>query len=150
MKLTADGDMLGISTQPLRLEPLLAATASNAFGAIASFLGTVRSPNAGKSVRYIDYEGYEGMVERQLVEIATVLRGRYDLGRLAIVHRLARLEPGETSIAIVVAAAHRRAALDACSEALELCKERLPIWKFEVTDEGGAYVQGRSRAGATL
>lgn len=150
MKPTADGDLVGISTEPLRLEPLLAAVAGDAFGAIATFLGTVRSPNAGKVVRYIDYEGYDAMVERQMTEITVLLRGRYDVGRLALVHRLARLEPGETSIAIVVAAPHRRGALDACSDALELCKERLPIWKFEVTDEGGAYVRGHSRAGVTL
>lgn len=147
---TADGDILGVTPEPLTLEPLVAALRADAFGATACFIGTVRSPNRGRAVRFIEYEGYEAMIVRELVAIAGDLHRGHAIGRVAMVHRLARLAPGEASIAIVVASGHRRAALDACSEALELCKQRLPVWKYEVTDDGGAYVRGASVAGATL
>ena len=119
-------------------------------GAVASFLGTVRSPNLGQNVRYIDYEGYETMVLGQMKRAAEELRARFELGRIVLAHRLGRLEPGEASILIVISSKHRRAALDACSEGIDRLKELLPVWKFEVADESEGWVAGSAAAAETL
>lgn len=143
-------DILELTRERLEVGGLVAAVTEPACGAVASFLGSVRSPNHGKLVEYIDYQGYDAMAEAELRRIASELRARHELGRIAIVHRLGRLAPGEVSLAIVVASAHRGAALDACREALELVKARLPIWKYEVGPGEAGYVAGRTEAGPTL
>ncbi len=120
------------------------------FGAIASFLGTVRSPNEGAEVLYIDYEGYRGMIEKQMQSVAYELRDRYDLGHIVISHRLGRIFPGEASIAIVISSRHRIDALAACRECIDRCKDLLPIWKYEVTNRGSDWVPGHSNASQPL
>ena len=110
----------------------------------------MRSPNLGQNVRYIDYEGYEAMILGQMKRAAEELRGRLELGRIVIAHRLGRLEPGEASIMIVISSKHRRAALDACSSLIDRLKELLPVWKFEVADEAEGWVAGSSVAAETL
>lgn len=121
-----------------------------AYGANASFSGTVRSPNQGEVVRHIDYEGYEAMMYTQMKEVAKTVRSRYRLGRLVLAHRLGRLQAGETSIFIAVSSAHRKEALTACQEALDLCKERLPVWKLEVGDRSETWVPGSNKATTPL
>ncbi len=120
------------------------------WGAVASFLGTVRSPNLGQNVRYIDYEGYETMILGQMKRAAEELRARFELGRIVLAHRLGRLEPGEASILIVISSKHRRAALDACSSCIDRLKELLPVWKYEVAGESEGWVQGSAAAAETL
>lgn len=112
------------------------------YGAIASFLGTVRSPNAGEEVHYIDYEGYESMIKTQMQVVSDLLRERFELGHIVLAHRLGRLKPAEASIAIVISSKHRQEALLACHEGINLAKERLPVWKHEVTQQGSFWVKG--------
>ena len=112
------------------------------YGAVASFLGTVRSPNAGEVVQYIDYEGYESMIYTQMKVVTNLLRERFDLGHIVLAHRLGRLQPAEASIAIVISSKHRKEALLACHEGINLAKERLPVWKHEITDSGSSWVKG--------
>jgi MoaE-MoaD fusion protein len=112
------------------------------YGAVASFLGTVRSPNAGEVVQYIDYEGYEGMIHTQMKTVTDLLRERFDLGHIVLAHRLGRMTPTEVSIAIVISSQHRKEALLACHDGINLAKERLPVWKHEITDAGAAWVKG--------
>jgi MoaE-MoaD fusion protein len=128
------------------LEPLnyLSLVTQAQYGAIASFLGTVRSPNAGENVHFIDYEGYESMIKTQMQVVANLLREGFDLGHIVLAHRLGRLQPTEISIAIVISSKHRKEALLACHEGINLAKERLPVWKHEVTDSGATWVQGVS------
>jgi MoaE-MoaD fusion protein len=112
------------------------------YGAVASFLGTVRSPNAGQVVDFIDYEGYESMIKTQMQIVAEILRERFDLGNIVLAHRLGRLKPSEVSIAIVISSKHRKEALLACHDGINLAKERLPVWKHEKTDSGATWVEG--------
>ena len=112
------------------------------YGAIASFLGTVRSPNAGDEVHYIDYEGYESMIKTQMQVVSRLLREQFDLGHIVLAHRLGRLNPAEVSIAIVISSQHRKEALLACHEGINLAKERLPVWKHENTKTGAHWVEG--------
>lgn len=143
-------DHVLVTRDPLELEALSALVASPACGALASFVGTVRSPNLGEVVEHIDYEGYEPMILTQMRAIIAELHARFELGGVVMAHRLGRLTPGEASIVIVVAAPHRRDALDACQAAIEAAKVRLPIWKREATEAGAHWVEGSSAAGITL
>ena len=121
-----------------------------AYGAVSSFLGTVRSPNLGQDVRYIDYEGYEAMLQTQMAVLAKELRETFDIGRLVLAHRLGRLVPGDASIAIVISSQHRNAALHACERGINRAKELLPVWKLEVNVDGSQWVEGSAVAGEQL
>jgi MoaE-MoaD fusion protein len=112
------------------------------YGAVASFLGTVRSPNAGQVVDFIDYEGYESMIKTQMQIVAEMLRERFDLGNIVLAHRLGRSKPSDVSIAIVISSKHRKEALLACHDGINLAKERLPVWKHEKTEQGTTWVPG--------
>lgn len=143
-------DHFFVTTDPLEHGHYLRLVTQSEYGAVASFLGTVRSPNLGENVLYIDYEGYEGMIYTQMRVIAETLRGSLDLGHLVLAHRLGKMYPGEASIAIVASSKHRKEALLACQQGLELCKERLPVWKHEATDTGEQWVKGVAVASKTL
>jgi len=146
----ARGDILSVSHDRLELQPLLDELTEPSCGALASFIGTVRSPNLGQEIDAIDYQGYEPMILSEMRRLADELHARHAIARLAIVHRLGRLRPGEASLLIVVSAGHRGPALLACQEALELAKSRLPVWKYETGSAGSAYVPGKADAGPTL
>ncbi|WP_027460731.1 molybdopterin converting factor subunit 1 [Deinococcus murrayi] len=133
----------------LRSTPLLLAEAESflvqpQYGAQAYFVGTVRSPNRGKVVTAIDYEAYGPMAVRVMEEAAHQAQERYGELRVLIQHRTGQLRPGEASILIGVASPHRRAALEACDFLIEHLKAHLPIWKYELTEDGAHWVEGHS------
>ena len=110
-------------------------------GAVATFLGTTRVDEAGgNSVEYLEYEAYRPMADRKLEEIGAEIRGRWDVGHVAIVHRVGRVDPGEASVAIVVASPRRGPAFEASRYAIERIKEVVPIWKREVWSDGHVWV----------
>ena len=143
-------DHLFVTGGVLDLAHLHALAVADPYGAVASFVGTVRSPNAGREVEHIDYEGYEAMILTQMKVVTGELRERFDLGKVVISHRLGRLKPSEASIAIVISSEHRRPALEAAHACIDRIKELLPVWKREVTSQGEAWVEGSSAAGETL
>jgi MoaE-MoaD fusion protein len=143
-------DHFFVTTNPLDHAHYLTLVIESEYGAVASFLGTVRSPNLGENVVYIDYEGYESMIYTQMKVVAATLRNSLALGHLVLAHRLGKMVPGEASIAIVASSKHRKEALTACQQGLELCKERLPVWKHEATDVGKQWVKGVAVASKTL
>ncbi len=143
-------DLFLVASDVIEPATLLAEAASAASGAVTSFLGSVRSPNRGEIVHHIDYEGYGPMMVAEMERLCAEVRARHPLGRVVIAHRLGRLYAGEVSLAVVVASAHRHAALEACAEIVEALKARLPVWKFEVSASGGSFVPGRTDAGPTL
>lgn len=149
---TVHGAQVWCSTtdEPLDVAASIAAVATPASGAVASFLGTVRTPNAGHDVAWIDYEGYTSMIHAEMQRIAAEQVALHRLSGLAIRHRLGRCLPGEASIAIVACSRHRTAALDAVRDTLEACKARLPIWKLERTDDGDRWVEGTTLDDATI
>jgi molybdopterin synthase catalytic subunit len=146
----AGRDVLWLGPEAIDLAALVAEVEEPRCGAIATFLGTVRSPNDGQDVRYIDYQGYDAMIRAEMERIAAELREAHDVRGVVLAHRLGRLAPGVASIAIVVSSEHRGPALVACSEAIELCKQRLPVWKYEVGQAREGFVAGRNDAAATL
>jgi MoaE-MoaD fusion protein len=134
------GGAFRLSAEPLDLAAVVAEAADERAGAIATFLGTTRIESRGRTVMYLEYEAYEGMAEQVMDDIAEELRGRYDLCRIAIHHRIGRVGIGETSVAIAVSAPHRHDALAACREAIDALKELVPLWKKEVYEGGEEWI----------
>jgi molybdopterin synthase catalytic subunit len=135
------GDFL-ISTQPLDVAAVIAEAEDDDAGAVASFVGTVRRHSRGRTVLHLEYEAFEEMAEPMLRELAAELTAKHGLSKVAIHHRIGRVEIGEPSVAIAVSAPHRAAALDACKEAIDTLKETIPLWKKEYY-EGGEEWLGR-------
>jgi len=110
-------------------------------GAVCTFVGTTRVDESGEnSVEYLEYEAYRPMADRKLEEIGAEIRGRWDVGYVSIVHRIGRVDPGEASVAIVVASPRRGPAFEASRYAIERIKEVMPIWKREVWSDGYVWV----------
>lgn len=112
------------------------------FGAIATFVGRVRRENAGRQVACLEYEAYEPLAVKALGLIAGEVAGHWPAVRLAVRHRVGRLEPGEASIVIAAASPHRADAFRACRYTIERVKQIVPIWKREVFEGGAAWVEG--------
>ncbi len=110
-------------------------------GAVATFVGTTRvDESSGVSVEYLEYEAYRPMADRKLEEIGAEIRDRWEVGHVAIVHRLGRVDPGEPSVAIVVASLRRGPTFEASRYAIERIKEVVPIWQREVWSDGYVWV----------
>ena len=136
--------LLAIGSEPLAVEPLVAAVGGNAGadGAVVTFLGLVRNHNQGRSVRYLEYEGYEPLALRAFERIHSEMLARWPGVRLALHHRIGRLAIGEASVAIVTALAHRADAFAACRYAIERVKQIAPIWKKEFFEGGDVWIEG--------
>ena len=120
-----------VTDQPLQSEPLTGYTQTPADGAVVLFAGVVRDNAEGKATAYLHYEAYAAMAEPVLSQIADDARGRWPIGRVAIHHRIGRLEIGETAVLVAVAAPHRHAAFAAAEYIMDRIKEIAPIWKRE-------------------
>ena len=111
-------------------------------GAAVIFDGVVRDNTRARRTLYLEYEAYEPMALRQMESLATQARERFAVRSASIVHRLGRLEIGETSVLIVVAAAHRGAAFEACRWIIDTLKKTVPIWKKEYFEDGAVWADG--------
>jgi MoaE-MoaD fusion protein len=111
-------------------------------GASVVFEGIVRDNSRGRRTVYLDYEAYEDMAGKQLEVLAGDAMRRFQVRDVAIVHRLGRLQIGETSVAIVVSSAHRDAAFDACRWLIDTLKKTVPIWKKEYFEDGAVWADG--------
>lgn len=131
---------ISLTTAPLDLAAVVAAVAGPDAGAIATFLGTVRNQTRGTEVLYLEYEAFDEMAEHEMERIATHVCAAHGCLRAAIWHRTGRVELGEPSVAVAVAAAHRASALAACAEAIDTLKLTVPIWKKEHTADGGVWI----------
>lgn len=111
-------------------------------GAVVVFDGFVRNKFKGQPTLYLEYEAYESMALSKIREIGAHMREHFAIHRVAMVHRLGRLEIGETSVLIAVSSAHRAAAFDACRYAIDALKRGVPIWKKEYFAGGAVWVEG--------
>src|SRR5574337_529370 len=128
--------MFEITDQPLSLEPLVSAVKQSSSGAVATFLGIVREQSRGRQVRYLEYEAYREMAISKMREITDEIHQKWKVDKIAMMHRIGRLQIGEASVAIAVSAPHRHEALTACAYAIDRLKEVVPIWKKEVWTDG--------------
>ncbi len=131
-----------LTEQRIPTEELLHTIQVDTSGAIATFHGIVRRPSRGRNVLYLEYTAYETMALKVLQQIGDELYARLRVDKIVLVHRFGRLEIGETSIFIAIAAPHRQAALEGCGYAIERIKHILPVWKKEVWDGGEEWIQG--------
>ena len=111
-------------------------------GALAMFDGIVRNNSRGRRTLYLDYSGYEPMALRKMEQLATEALQRFAVRDLRIVHRLGRLQIGESSVYIAVSSAHRAAAFDACRWLIDTLKTTVPIWKKEFFEDGAVWSDG--------
>lgn len=150
-KSLADGDVVALippvsggafllSETPVSLDRVVAEVQTEEAGAIATFSGTARRQSRGRIVEYLDYEAYEGMAEEMMQKLADGLRERYDIKDVAIHHRVGRVAIGEPSVVIAVSAAHRKDALAACKDAIDILKVDVPLWKKEVYEGGEEWI----------
>jgi len=133
---------VALTREPIASEKIVAAAKSGEDGAVVVFDGIVRNHTRGRRTLYLDYEAYEEMAVRQMQELAARARERFAIRRVAIVHRLGRLEIGQTSVLIVVASAHRTAAFEACRWLIDTLKQTVPIWKKETFVDGAVWAPG--------
>jgi MoaE-MoaD fusion protein len=129
-----------ISSEPLDLARVVEEAASDDAGAVATFVGTVRRRSRDRDVLHLEYEAFEEMAEPMLARLADDLTAKHGLSKVAIHHRIGRVEIGEPSVVIAVSAPHRAAALDACREAIDTLKKTIPLWKKEVYVGGEEWI----------
>lgn len=139
----AGDDIFEIVRTPIHSDSVVARIKAPECGAVVVFDGIARNHSGGKTTLFLEYEAYEPMALKKMREIGAELRNRFPIHRVAIVHRLGRLEIGDTSVLIAVSAAHRSAAFDACRCAIDTLKRTVPIWKKEYFADGSAWAEGQ-------
>jgi molybdopterin synthase catalytic subunit len=124
-------------TEAINTAALSRQVADNADGALTTFAGMVRNHHRQRPVDHLEYHAYPEMALAELQRLARDLMVRHAVNGMALVHRTGRLAVGELSVFIAVAAPHRQPALACCAEAIEVIKQRLPVWKKEFFADGG-------------
>ena len=137
----SDRDWIEVTTEPLSERAVARAVEDAGAGALALFSGVVRNQTGGRRVKFLEYEAHGPMALAKMREIAQALRERWPMvGRIALVHRIGRLEIGESSVMIAVSSPHRGEAFEACRFAIDTLKETVPIWKKEHFEDGEVWV----------
>jgi molybdopterin synthase catalytic subunit len=138
----AEDDMYALVRRPIETPEIVERLKAPSDGAVVVFEGIVRNHSAGRSTLYLEYEAYEAMAIAKMREIGAEMREKFSIRRFAMIHRLGRLEIGETSVLIVVSSAHRAAAFDACRFGIDTLKRNVPIWKKEFFRDGADWAEG--------
>lgn len=139
-------DLFALTREPIDTPGLVKHLLRQQDGAVVTFEGVVRDHSMGKPVLYLDYEAYEPMAMKMLHQIGQEIHEKWPIDRVGIIHRLGRLQIGETSVAIVITSAHRKPAFEACQYAIDRLKRIVPIWKREYFQDGAVWVDGESCA----
>ena len=139
-----------ITQEPIRLDELTAFVADPGAGAMATFVGTTRDTNEGRQVVRLEYECYPGMAEKEMEKIGQEVLERWPVKKVAMLHRLGRVDIGEASVAIAVSSGHRHAAFEACHYAINQLKETVPIWKKELYEGGEVWIGSQTGKNGTL
>jgi molybdopterin synthase catalytic subunit len=136
------GNFFALTRTPIRTRAIVDRLLRPEDGAFVDFEGVVRNNTKGRPTRFLDYECYEGMAVKVMAQIGREIAAAHPIGRIALVHRLGRMEIGETSVAVVVTAPHRRPAFEAALEGINKLKKVVPIWKKEYFEDGEVWVEG--------
>ena len=134
--------MFAVTHDRLDPAPLVEAVRRDASGAVALFYGVVRNENLGRAVQYLEYDAYPEMAVKKMREVADEVRARFPITDIGVLHRVGRLEVGETSLLVAVSSPHRKEAFEACHYAVDRIKQVVPIWKKEVWEDGSEWVEG--------
>ena len=149
-EISENGHFFALTWHPIVTRKLVDRLLRGDDGAVVTFEGVVRNNTAGRQTHYLDYECYEPMALKLMAHIGREIAAGYPIGRIAIVHRLGRMLIGETSVAVIVTAAHRKPACDAALEGIDRLKRIVPIWKKEHFADGEVWVEGEWDRNATL
>ncbi len=131
-----------LTRDPIDASAMAEAAKRGEDGAVVCFDGIVRNHTRGRRTLYLDYDAYEAMALEQMEALTLEARARFQVREVGIVHRLGRIEIGESSVLIVVASAHRAAAFDACRWVIDTLKKTVPIWKKEFFVDGAVWADG--------
>lgn len=135
-----------IVTAPIAVERLQEYVTAATHGALCLFVGQTRNHSRGRSVRFLEYDAYIPMAEKELLRVAETAEARWNC-RVAIAHRIGRVEIGEASVVVAVGAVHRAEAFEACRYCIDTLKQEVPIWKREVYVEGACWIEGDRTVG---
>ena len=136
--------MIEIVTSVIDIERVLRDVLDNGAGGIDLFIGTTRDNSREKKVLRLEYSAYEPMALKKMEEIETDVRSKWNILKIAMVHRIGRVEIGEASVVIAVSSAHRKEAFEACRYAIDTLKKIVPIWKKEFFADGEVWVDGEA------
>ena len=131
-----------ITNEPLNIGEIARRVVPVNCGAIVTLDGFVRQFTKGRETEYLVYEGYEPMALKEMEKLVKAAKEQFQIENVGIVHRLGKLEIGETSVVISVASPHRRAAFEACEWLIKELKRTVPIWKKEVYADGETWIEG--------
>jgi molybdopterin converting factor subunit 1 len=140
--LTPDGHYFALTRHAIDPHAIIARLVTGSEGAVMTFEGTVRNNTGGRATLCLDYECYESMALKLMARIGLEISAAHPVARIAMVHRLGRMLVGETSVAVIVTAAHRRPAFEAALEGIDRLKKLVPIWKKEHFVDGEVWVEG--------
>ena len=150
LEITQAGHYFALTRHTIDPRAVAAHIQTGGDGAVVTFEGTVRNNSNGRGTLCLDYEGYESMALRLMAEIGSEIAAAHQVTHVAMVHRLGRLLVGETSVAVVVTAPHRRPAFEAALEGINRLKKQVPIWKKEHFVDGEAWVEGEWASGVPV
>jgi molybdopterin synthase catalytic subunit len=142
LQICQDGHYFALTRHQIDSRAIIARLQDGCEGAVITFEGTVRNNTKGRATLCLDYECYEPMAIKMMAKIGMEVAAAHDVRRVAMIHRLGRLLIGETSVAVIVTAAHRRAAFEAALEGINRLKKLVPIWKKEHFVDGEVWVEG--------
>lgn len=140
--LDATGHFFALTRHPINTRAMVERLQCGEDGAVIMFEGVVRNNTKGRATKYLDYECYEGLALKTMAQIGREIASRHAISRIAMVHRLGRMEIGEASVAIVVTSPHRKPAFDAALEGINRLKRLVPVWKKEYFVDGEVWVEG--------
>jgi molybdopterin synthase catalytic subunit len=137
-----EGHFFALTRSPIDLRALETRLLQGIDGASVTFQGVVRNNTSGRATLRLEYECYEPMAIRKMAEIGREIASQCAISRIAMVHRLGTMEIGEASVAVVVAAPHRKPAFEAALEGINRLKRLVPVWKKEFFEDGEIWVEG--------
>jgi molybdopterin synthase catalytic subunit len=135
-------DLVELTDDPISVESVARRIVPPECGATVTLDGYVRRFTRGRETQHLVYEAYKPMALKEMRKLVEQVKRDFEVAAVTIVHRLGRLEIGETSVVISVAAPHRRAAFAACEWLITELKRTVPIWKKEVYADGEIWVEG--------
>lgn len=135
-------DFFELTTDPIDITYVARRVVPAECGATVTLDGYVRQFTKGRETLHLVYEAYEPMALKEMRKLIGQAKSQFEIANVGIVHRLGKLEIGETSVVISVAAPHRKAAFEACEWLIRELKRTVPIWKKEVYSDGEVWVEG--------
>lgn len=137
--------MIKITEKPIDIQKVINTASSLGAGAVNVFIGTVRNTAHGKNVLWLEYEAYEAMAVSEIRKIIDEAANRWPLLGWGVSHRVGTLKPGEVSVVVAVSSPHRQQSFEACQYIIDTLKEKAPIFKKEIFEDGEEWVSANPK-----